>query len=261
MIAQPSAVLAEAGAGRRSPQPKPAEAGEKPAARSSRPKEAPPPKIPAVAAILATKPTTPAECMRAAKMLADLGRPDLAKGLLKKVLDAKLDPQQLADLGEQIGSPVFLDLAGRAALAARGQATGRRRGGRDQGQAARRQADRRADPAASRPVGRQAAARRWSACRRRGEAAIGPLLAVLADPARAAEHANVRTVLAEMGRPARGPLVAIVERADPKLTVQAILVLAEMNDRKVGDLPAGAVLVGQKRRGGPGGGRRGAASN
>ena len=48
--------------------------------------------------------------------LADLGQPDLAKGFLKKVLDAKLDPQQLADLGEQFGSPMFLDLAGRPAL-------------------------------------------------------------------------------------------------------------------------------------------------
>ena len=61
------------------------------------------PEDPAVAAILATKPTTPAECVRAAKTLADLGHPDVAKQLLKKVLDAKLAPQQLADLGEQFG--------------------------------------------------------------------------------------------------------------------------------------------------------------
>ncbi len=63
-------------------------------------------------------------------------------------------------------------------------------------------------------------------------AAVGPLLAVLADPARAAEATNVRTVLASMGRPAREPLVAVLQGADPKLMVQAILVLAEMGDRK-----------------------------
>ena len=74
------------------------------------------PEDPAVAAILATKPTTPAECVRAAKTLADLGHPDVAKPLLKKVLDAKLDPQQLADLGEQFGCGAFLDMAGQAAL-------------------------------------------------------------------------------------------------------------------------------------------------
>ena len=64
-----------------------------------------------------------------------------------------------------------------------------------------------------------------------GSAAVGPLLAVLADPARAAEHAYVRAVLAEMGRTARGPLVAVVEGADPKLVVEAIRVLGAMNDR------------------------------
>ena len=64
-------------------------------------------------------------------------------------------------------------------------------------------------------------------------AALGPLLAVLADPKRAAEYANVRTVLAGMGRPARDALVAILDGADPKLKVQAILTLAEMNDPKV----------------------------
>ena len=63
-----------------------------------------------------------------------------------------------------------------------------------------------------------------------GSAAVGPLLSVLADPARAAEHANVRAVLAEMGRTARGPLVAVVEGADPKLAVEAIRVLGAMKD-------------------------------
>ena len=42
------------------------------------------PEDPAVAAILATKPTTPAECVRAAKTLADLGRPDVAKQFLEE---------------------------------------------------------------------------------------------------------------------------------------------------------------------------------
>ena len=115
------------------------------------------PDDPAVAAILETKPTTPAECVRAAKTLADLGRADLAKDFLKKVLDAKLDPQQLADLGEQFGV-ADVSRPGRAAgAAARGQATGRRGGGgRPSARLRRRQADRRLDPAASRPVGGEA---------------------------------------------------------------------------------------------------------
>lgn len=74
------------------------------------------PDDPAVAAILETKPTTPAECFGAAKTLADLGRLDLAKDFLKKILDAKLDPQQQAELGEQFGVVTFLDMAERKEL-------------------------------------------------------------------------------------------------------------------------------------------------
>ncbi len=66
-----------------------------------------------------------------------------------------------------------------------------------------------------------------------GAAAVGPLIAVLADPARAAEHANVRAALAEMGRAAEPPLVAVVEQADPKTAVQAIEVLGEMNNARM----------------------------
>ena len=61
---------------------------------------------------------------------------------------------------------------------------------------------------------------------------------MLADPARAAEYANVRTVLAEMGRVAAAAAGGrFVEQADPKLTVQAIRRLAEMKDpRRLVDL-------------------------
>ncbi len=62
-------------------------------------------------AILESKPATPAECSRAAKILADLQRPDLAKVLLKKVLDANPTEQQLAALANQFGATMFLDLA------------------------------------------------------------------------------------------------------------------------------------------------------
>ena len=59
---------------------------------------------PAVQAILETNPATPAEMVRAAKILADLERPDLAKDFLKKVLAAKLGQKQLAQLEAQFGS-------------------------------------------------------------------------------------------------------------------------------------------------------------
>jgi hypothetical protein len=195
----------------------------KPAAKAAIPDE------PAVAAILETKPTTPEECVRAAKILVDLNRADLAKSFLAKVLDAKLNSQQLADLGQQIGSPVFLDLSQRSALlpeakqladavaaavAARLKDSKRIAGLIEQLQ----------DPSAEKRL------RALVGLQESREAAIGPLLAVLVDPARAAEHANVRAALAEMGRIARAPLVAMVAQADPKVAVEAIQTLGAMKD-------------------------------
>ena len=67
-------------------------------------------------AVLQTKPSTPAECCRAAKVLADLHRPDLAKTFLQKVLDGKPDAAQLVDLAKEFGAAMFLDLASQPEL-------------------------------------------------------------------------------------------------------------------------------------------------
>jgi HEAT repeat protein len=191
-----------------------------------------PPEDPTVAAILATKPTTPEECVRAAKTLVELKRADLAKGLLKKALDAKLDPQQLADLGQAVGLPMFFDLADNSALqpeakqladAVAAAIKSRLEDSKRIAALVQQLQDPSAEKRLEAIVGLQAAR----------DAAIGPLLAVLADPARAAEHANVRAALAEMGRAALPPLVAIVEQADPKVAVQAIQVLGAMKDARV----------------------------
>jgi hypothetical protein len=203
----------------------------KPGAKPSAAEESPASEDAAVMAILATKPTTPAECVRAAKNLADLGHADVAKQFLKNVIDAKLEPQQLADLGTEFGVPTFLDLAAqptllpeakqladavKAAVAAR----------LEDAQRITKLIGQLQDPSEEKRLGAMAALQE---ARR---AAIGPLLAVLADPARANDYQNVRTVLAGMGRPARDALVAVVDGADPKLKIQAILTLAEMNNPK-----------------------------
>ncbi len=189
------------------------------------------PEDPAVAAILETKPATPAECAIAAKTLADLGHPDLSKRFLKQVLDAKLNAQQLADLGEEFGKRVFLDMAGQTAL----RPEARQLADAVVAATAARHSDAQRiaglitqlqDPSADKRMQALAGLQEAQA------AAVGPLLAVLADPARTAEMANVRTVLAAMGRLAREPLGAVLQGADPKLMVQAILVLAEMGNPK-----------------------------
>ncbi len=189
------------------------------------------PEDPAVEAILEAKPATPAECVRAAKSLSDLNHPDVAKRFLKKVLDAKLNATQLADLGEEFGTPLFLDMAGRAAVQPEAKqladavvaavAAKLEDGKRIQdliGQLQDADVEKRL--------------KAMTALQGARSAAIAPLLQVLADPARSAEQANVRTVLAGMGQVVRDPLLAVLSQADAKLKVQAILTLSEMNDRK-----------------------------
>jgi CheY-like chemotaxis protein len=217
---------------------KPAEkAAEKPAGKAGPTK--PPveaiaaPEDSGVAAILAAKPATPAECVRAAKILAELNRPDLAKQFLTKALDAKLDQQQLADLGEQFGSAVFLNLADREALQPE---AGQLADAVSAAVTARLEDSKRIEALIKQlqdatPEKRYEAMAGLQEARR---AAIAPLLQVLADPARAGEHAGVRTTLAGMGRLSREPLMAILERADPKLIVQAILVFGEMKSPNAG---------------------------
>ena len=61
------------------------------------------------------------EQVRAAKILAGLDRPDLAKGFLAKVLAANLDQAALFDLEQQFGAPLFINLSIRPELAPEGQ--------------------------------------------------------------------------------------------------------------------------------------------
>jgi CheY-like chemotaxis protein len=187
---------------------------------------------PAVDAILATQPTTPSECIQAAKILTDLGDPDMAKRFVKKVVDANLKPDQLAELGEEFSASLFFELARHEKLLPEAKELADavvqalndklKESERIAGLIEQLQASS-ADIRGQAMLGLQDAR----------EAAIGPLLAVLADPARTIEYANVRTVLASLGRLAQEPLLAVIDGADPKLTVQAILALAEMNQPKL----------------------------
>ncbi|MEN6405127.1 MAG: HEAT repeat domain-containing protein [Thermoguttaceae bacterium] len=193
--------------------------------------EIPMPEDPAVAAILATKPATPSECVRAASILAELGHPEAAKPLVKKVLDAKLDAAQLAALGDELGSAALVALANQASLLPESRQLA------DAVLAAlasKRQDQKRIGPWIAQlqdpDVDRRLQA--MSHLQAAGAAAVSPLVQVLADPSRAAEQENVRTVLAGMGQPAFRALLGVLDDADPKLAIQVVKTLAEMNDRK-----------------------------
>ncbi len=185
----------------------------------------------AVAAILAAKPTTPAECVQAAKTLVDLGHMDVAKKLLKQVVDAKLPSAQLAELGQQFGAAMFIDLGSRPSLQPEAKqladaVLSARKAQLEDTKRIDGLIQQLQDPDEEKRIAALAGLQEART------AAIGPLLSVLADPARAAEHANVRTVLATMGSVSRGPLLAVLDTADAKLKVQAILALEEMNSPK-----------------------------
>jgi len=61
-----------------------------------------------------------------------------------------------------------------------------------------------------------------------GAAAVAPLLAVLADPQRAAQHDRVRAVLAAIGPEVQGPLVSMIDASDPTIVVQAVAALGNL---------------------------------
>lgn len=190
-----------------------------------------PPEDSGVKVVLEAKPTTPIDLARSAKTLADLQRADLAKPLLKKLLDAKLDQKQMAALEEQLGSALFVSLGTRADLAPEGKQVA------DAVLAATQ--NELVDPQRLAGLVRQLQApseearyRAFDGLRRARSAAVGPLVAVLADPGRAVEYPTVRAMLGELGADAVEPLLSVVQSPDPKLLSEVIPLLAELNLRQ-----------------------------
>ncbi len=182
---------------------------------------------PVVTALLALKPTTPSEVFHTAQLLLEAGRPELAKKFLKQLLDAKLDDGQWTALVDEYHTPAFTDLASRSELRPESEelihtalsVVNRRL--HDPALIAE-QIQHLQDP--SPEVRARALA---SLCGSHG-AGVNALIAVLADPQRAAEYAAVRAALAAMRGDAIGPLADILQRAEPVLMIQAIQALAQM---------------------------------
>ena len=191
----------------------------------------PEPEDPAVLAVLETEPSTLAQQARAAALLADLDRPDLARGFLKQIIAARPDQQQLAALAEQFDSSMFTAMASRKNLLPEAKilADAVLEAVNKQLQDPNRISgliDQLGDQS---PEKQQEA---FAGLQDARGAAIGSLIEVLADPRQAAQHPHAREALVRMGPRAVDPLLGILERSDPRLMVQAILVLGEMRARK-----------------------------
>ena len=180
-----------------------------------------------VTALLGSNPTTPSEIFRTAQLLLEAGRPELTKRFLKKLLDAKLDDAQWMALVDEFHTPAFTELAGRAELRPESE---------ELIHAALGAVDRRLlDPARLpreikelRDPSPEVRARALAGLQGAHGAAVNALIAVLADPQRAAEHAAVRSALVAMRGDAIDPLADIIEFAEPEFMVQAIETLAQM---------------------------------
>jgi hypothetical protein len=187
---------------------------------------------PTVQAVLAARPTTPAELTRAAGTLLELGATDEAASLVKRLAAEKLDDAALSALAEQFGTAPFLKFA----LAPDLQPEGRQLADAVLA-AANRQAR---DPARlaklieelknPKPALRRSAMLRLRSGR---ESAIQALVAVLADESRTAEHAAAGEALAGFGSEAVEPLLALVRSAEPALAAQAIRALEEFGSAEI----------------------------
>ncbi len=180
-----------------------------------------------VDALLQTKPTTAPECFQAARILAELDRPELAKQFLARVLAMNLSREQLAALADRFGSRAFLALAARPELSPEAEqlaeavvtAAGEVR--QDTGRIEQLISELRAPSPAERN-------RAMLGLVEAGGAAIGPMVRVLADSQREAEHATVRDALIALEGTAVEPLLGVLEDGSPDLLAQAIRILAAL---------------------------------
>ncbi len=178
----------------------------------------------AVDSIVDSNPQTPAEVLRAAGILADLGRADLAKKYLDQLAGAKPDENALADAAAKVDKDLLMKVAANSAL----QPSGRQLVDAALAAAANRfrdprrlmaEIDRLRDP--SRSVQRDAARKILAA----HDDAVPALLAVLADPNRKAQHTPIKQLLVALGSESLRPLFAALQSENPALKIEVIDVL------------------------------------
>ncbi|MCE9545718.1 MAG: hypothetical protein K8T25_09410 [Planctomycetia bacterium] len=195
----------------------------------NQPPPKPAPDSPAVAAIRESNPTAPADLIRAIDALLALDATPLAKDYLKRLIATPLDKQQLAALGEEAGADRLFRIAQAAALRPTGQqfANSVFEAIREVQNDPRR-LEKLVDGLKSAADADRAASAEDLI--RVGQASVGPLARVLADPVRQSQHVEARKVLIALGPQAVEPLLAVLDGADAATQAEVIGVLYQLND-------------------------------
>ncbi len=174
--------------------------------------------------------STPDELVQAVKLILDLRHPRAARPYVAKLAGLMLTDAQWTTLSRKYGPAEFLRMAMQTELQPDGRAVSDKvlaateRYARDPKRLAGL-IDRLKSPSAR----ERAAATAELAYG--GEASVNALLAVLADAGRAAEHANIRAALVDLGSHSIEPLTAALETTNAALKAQVIEVLRRLDAR------------------------------
>ncbi len=185
---------------------------------------------PVVQALLETNPTTPPQLTSAIETLLNLGYPEMALPLVKRLQEANLDDAARYALVKQFGSDTFLRMGREPKLAPDGAAlaTSVIEGASNYAQAP----DRLAQLIDQIAQGDEAARRSLAIeLRSGGAASVNALLNALADEARADSHDALFEALILQASNALGPATAAIEAPEPRIQAVAARVLGYVGDR------------------------------
>lgn len=178
----------------------------------------------------ASKPTTPEQLISAAQSALQFGRPDECKQYLAKLLATKPADEQLALLTTRYGDFLFR-LTSDKDVQPEGQEVAKLvfSAAQRAAQSAERMAAAIAQLSAPEPRASEEALTRLAAA---GTAVVNPMLHVLADASREAEHANLRAALVRLGAAVELPLLAALDSPNQAVKMQTIAVLGRMGSSR-----------------------------
>ncbi len=185
------------------------------------------PRDPVVLAVLESHPETPFELLRAIRILNDLGHPQQAAPFVERLTGQNLDRDQQAALFKQFPSAMLMRMARNPELS---KSLGPFIDG-----LYRAADEKRRDPThlaewikhLNDPA-EAVRAQATEALLLAGEAAVAPLVTILADPNRVNEQPRAKRILIKLGKTAVPPLLGVLESPDESLKLQVVEVLGAM---------------------------------